>query len=380
MNTRKHLLGAVGAALCAAFALGVIYPLGMMLRESLTVDGHASFRHYRDLFDLTNRVNLEAVVNSVGVSLLSVCSSALIGIFLAFVLTQCAFPGRKTLARLAVLPVALPPLVGVIAFLLVFGETGIIPRGLQHLLGTQGPVFAAGGIAGVVLVHTYSFHVYYYLFVSAALASIDSSQLEAAVGLGSSPWRSFRRVVLPELRPAILAGSVLTFMSSMASFTAPLLFAGDRHFITLEIYAAKLNGELERAAAQSILLTGVSVVFFLLLAMGPLARGLSYRGKGAGRSGLLRITPAWSRIMITSAVLVLLLELLPVVAVVALSLAREGSWTTQWIPSSYTLDNYAAFIKDSRLLVPVLNSILMAFLALACALAFGVTASYLIAR
>ncbi|HXX62472.1 MAG TPA: iron ABC transporter permease, partial [Bacteroidota bacterium] len=377
---RKYVLVGVAAALAGAFALCVVYPLGMMLRESLTLDGHASFQHYRDLFDLSNPVNLEAVVNSVGVSLLSVCSSALVGIFLAFVLTQCTFPGRKILARLAVLPVALPPLVGVIAFLLVFGDTGIIPRGLQHLLGAQGPVFAAGGLGGVVLVHTYSFNVYYYLFVSAALASLDGSQLEASASLGSSPWRSFRRVVLPELRPAILAASVLTFMSSMASFTAPLLFASDRHFITLEIYAAKLNGDLERAAAQSILLTAVSVVFFLLLALGPLSRGLSYRGKGAGRTGVLRISPAWSRLMVAAAVLILLVELLPLVAVVALSLAREGSWTTQWIPSAYTLENYGAFFRDSRLLVPVLNSLLMALLALAGALAFGVTASYVIVR
>lgn len=380
MKTHRVLPGALTLLLCMAFALCVIYPLAMMFRESLSFEGHLSLQHYRSLFDLTNPVNLEAVVNSVGVSLLSVVSSGLIGIFLAFVLTQFSFPGCGALSRLAILPIALPPLIGVIAFLLVFGDTGIIPRGLQHLLGTSGPVLAAGGVAGVVLVHAYSFHVFYYLFVSAALSSIDGSQLEAAAGLGSTPWRTFRHIVLPELRPAILAASALTFMSSMASFTAPLLFAGDRHFITLEIYAAKLNGDLDRAAAQSVLLTAVSLMFFLFLALGPLARGLAYRGKGTGRSGVIKIPPGWRHCLIACALLILCVELVPVVTIVALSLAREGSWTTQWIPSAYTLENYTAFVRDPRLFEPVINSVSMALLALAASLLFGVTVAYLLNR
>lgn len=212
--------------LAAVFGTCVLYPLGAMVAESLKAGEKYSADNYRFLFDLSNRVNLEAVWNSVYVSAVSVVASGVIGLFLAFVFTQYRFPFRSFLARLAVLPVALPPLVGVIAFLFVFGETGIIPRGLQILLGASGPVLPAGGIAGVILVHVYSFHVYFYLFVSAALGGIDGSQLEAATGLGSGPWRTFRRVVLPELRPGLLAASALTFMSSMASFTAPLLFAG----------------------------------------------------------------------------------------------------------------------------------------------------------
>ena len=187
--------------LVAVFGIFVLYPLGATVAESLHAGGELSLDHYRFLFDMSNRVNLEAVGNSVYVSVVSVVFSGVIGLFLAFVFTQCRFPLRPLLARLAVLPVALPPLVGVIAFLFVFGETGIIPRGLQLLFGTAGPVLPAGGIAGVILVHVYSFHVYFNLFVSAALGTLEGSQLEAATGLGSGPWRTFVRVVLPELRP-----------------------------------------------------------------------------------------------------------------------------------------------------------------------------------
>jgi iron(III) transport system permease protein len=231
----------------------------------------------------------------------------------------------------------------------------------------------------VILVHVYSFHVYFYLFVSAALGTLDGSQLEAATGLGSGPWRTFVRVVLPELRPGLLAASALTFMSSMASFTAPLLFAGGKNFITLQIYASKLNGDIDLAAAQSVLLTGVSLLFYLFLTLGP-ARRSGYARKGTGAPGLMSPGKLSRRVMIVAAFTLLGIELLPVIAIIVLSLAREGSWTTQWIPSAYTAGNYAAFFTDAALWKPVMNSLEMAVLALVASLAFGITTAFLVSR
>jgi iron(III) transport system permease protein len=230
-----------------------------------------------------------------------------------------------------------------------------------------------------VLVHVYSFHVYFYLFVSAALGTLDGSQLEAATGLGSGPWRTFFRVVLPELRPGLLAASALTFMSSMASFTAPLLFAGGKNFITLQIYSSKLNGDIDLAAAQSVLLTGVSLLFYLFLTLGP-ARRSGYARKGTAAAGLLSPGRVSRRVMIVAAFTLLGVELLPVIAIVVLSLAREGSWTTQWVPSAYTAGNYAAFFADAALWKPVVNSLEMALLALVASLAFGIAAAFLVSK
>ncbi|HTY60003.1 MAG TPA: iron ABC transporter permease [Bacteroidota bacterium] len=378
MSSRSLTIVLSGLFLAAVFALFVLYPLGATVLESLKADGKFSLDHYRSLFDVSNSVNLEAVWNSVYVSILSVLLSGVVGLFLAFVFTQFRFPLRGLLSRIAVLPVALPPLVGVIAFLFVFGETGIIPRGLQLLAGAAEPVMPARGIAGVILVHVYSFNVYFYLFASAALGGLDASQLEAATGLGSGPWRTFFRVVVPELRPGILAASALTFMSSMASFTAPLLFAGGKHFITLQIYASKLNGEMDLAAAQSVLLTAVSLLFFLFLTLGP-ARRSAYARKGSASTGRMTTGSGSRRAMILAACAILGVEILPVAAIIALSLAQEGSWTTQWLPSAYTAANFISFVTDTSLLRPLLNSLEMALLAVAGSLAFGVTAAFLVA-
>jgi iron(III) transport system permease protein len=270
--------------------------------------------------------------------------------------------------------------VGVIAFLFVFGETGILPRLFQRVFGSDGTPFALSGLGGVLVVHVYSFHVYFYLMCSSALRTIDGAQLDAAAGMGSSPWRTFFAVILPELRPALIAASALTFMSSMASFTAPLIFAGDRRFLTLQIYQTKLNGDLDLAAAQSVLLAVIAVAFYavLLLREGKGRRGGV--GKGEGKAGVLVVSRGVRRVFIIVALGLLLLELMPVAVIVLLSFAREGSWTTQLIPAAYSLGNYRALLGESSMLEPVLNSVLLAAVTLACALAFGIPAAVLASR
>ena len=170
----------------------VVYPLAETVRESLQVNGEFSFANYVDILNPTNSANVEAVWNSVLVSLLSFLFSCIVGVFFAFVLTQCDFPFRKFLSRLAILPIALPPLVGVIAFLFVFGESGILPRVVEKLIGLSGSSMALDGLSAIVAIHSYSFYVYFYLFVSTALRNLDASQIEAAQVLGCRVLREGR--------------------------------------------------------------------------------------------------------------------------------------------------------------------------------------------
>jgi ABC-type Fe3+ transport system permease subunit len=90
------------------------------------------------------------------------------------------------------------------------------------VLGLDEVPFAFSGLWAVWLVHVYSMYVFFYLFCSASLKTVDQSLLEAAADMGASAWRSFRTVILPHLRPSMVSASLLVFMISMASFTAPL--------------------------------------------------------------------------------------------------------------------------------------------------------------
>src|SRR5690606_28758334 len=126
------------------------------------------------------------------------------------------------LSALAYLPFAMPPLVGTLSFYYLLGPDGFLPR-TMHAAGWTS--FDVSGSVAILTVHTYSFCVFFYAMVSAALDGMDPAQVEAARTLGAGPWRAFRTVTLPQLRPALVGAALLTFMSSGASYSAPAFLA-----------------------------------------------------------------------------------------------------------------------------------------------------------
>ncbi len=331
-----------------------------------------------ELFGGGRSAGTRGLVNSVGVSLGTVIGSGVIGTGLAWALWRYDLPLRRTLGAVAALPLALPPLVGVLAFLFLYGESGMLPRGLQALFGLETVPFAFGGVGAVLAVHVYVFYVYVYLFVGASLRDLDASLLDASADLGAGPWTTFRRVVLPLLRPALIGSSLLVFMLSMASFTAPLLFAEGEPFLTTQIYQFKTNGALDRAAAVSVVLTGICLLFLV----GAEAQGAATRaasGKGVGRGpGPLRGGARLAAGVLVG--LALLIVLLPVATVVLLSFVAEGSWTTQVLPDTFTLGNYAALATEPDVLAPITSSLWMASLATAANVVFGVATAVVVVK
>jgi iron(III) transport system permease protein len=350
-----------------------------MLRGSLVVEGSFSLAHYASLLDPTQRANVEAMMNSVLVSLFSVLFSCIIGVLLALTFTQLDFPFRVALSRAAVLPIALPPLVGVISFLFVFGESGFLPRLIQLMVGSPQVPFSLDGISAIVAVHVYSFYVYFYLFVSNALRQLDPSLMEASASLGGGGWRTFTRIVLPALRPSLVSASVLTFMASMASFSAPLIFGGEHRFLTTQIYSTKLNGELDLASAQSVVLTGISIVFFIVLSR---SRGghSAPASKGAARQRPMMIPAVTRKLLIGSAIALLTVGSLPILTIVLISFVREGSWTWQLLPTEFSPDNYLKLLREPRVFEPLWNSVVMGLLTVLAAVIVGVTAAFLLVK
>src|SRR5207245_5442244 len=172
---------------------------------------------------------------SLWISLASVALAAAIGVPLAFLFEWLEFPGRKTLGSLIALPVVLPPFVGVIAFLFLYGESGFVARAVQRLLGLAQPPWRLQGAAAILLVHAYSMYVYFYLLTRAGLAKLDASMLEAAQALGAGRWETLRRVTLPLLRPSLTGAALLVFMTAVGSFSAPYVFGGGFRVMTTQI-------------------------------------------------------------------------------------------------------------------------------------------------
>src|SRR5690606_36537204 len=354
----------------------VLYPNLFVLFDSLRVDGEFSVANYARF--LTNRAELGALWNSVWISAGSVLLSALIGVPLAFLFHHRDFPGRRVLAGLAALPVSLPPLVGVIAFLFLYGETGFMTRGVQLLLGLESPPWRLNGAWAILLVHAYTMYVYFYLFTAAGLARLDDAHMEAAAALGASRWAILWRVTLPMLAPALGGASLLVFMTSMGSFSAPYVFGGGFRVLTTQIFASKLNGDLAMAAVETVILAAVSMLFLVFLQRYESRRAYTGSGKGAAPAGPPRAGKGWGWTLLAGAVVVVLL--LPHATVPLVSFVPEGTWTTQFLPPSYSLENFRSLFTEPERMRPVVNSLRMATTATAANVVLAFAAAYLLTR
>lgn len=369
----------VAIAVTVVLFWAVLYPNIFVLRDSLIADGTFSFEHY-SRFAQSN-ADLRALWNSVWLSTASVILSALIGIPLAFFFARYDFPARRLLAALAAMPVLLPPLVGVISFLFLYGESGFFTRGVQALFGMESAPWRLNGAGAVLFVHAYTMYVYFFMFVSAALMRLDPSVIEAAAALGASRTRALTRVTLPMLAPAIGGAALLVFMTAMGSFSAPYVFGGGFRVLTTQIFASKLNGDLPIAAVETVILAIVSILFLVMLQKYERDRTYTGASKGSARLRLKRSDSRWRRWLLTLAgSLVVLLLILPHLTVLLVSFVPEGSWTTEVLPPRYSLENYQLIFGKREALRPILNSLVMATWATIANIIFALAAAYILAR
>lgn len=355
--------------------VSIAYPLISLFRESFVHGDALSLQNYARFFSPDASRSLQALWGSVWISVVSVLFAAIIGVPLAFLFERMELPASRFLAAVATLPIVLPPLVGVIAFMFLLGETGILPRLLQALLSLEAPPFYLEGVSGVIVVHAYSFYVYFFLFSRAALKRLDGSILEAAASLGAGTWRVYTRVLLPQLWPALSAAAIVVFMISMASFSAPFIFSGNYRVLSVEIYYNKMQGDMPLAITQSVML-GVISIIFLYFNLRSERVGGSAGQKGVPLPPRPITTPAGRMIAGAIATLASLVLVLPHLTLFLISFTRDGSWTTQLLPDTFTIDNFIKLFNRPRSLQPIANSARMAVLATAANMVFAVAFAY----
>ena len=360
-----------GAILLALLLLWLVgWPLLVTLGEALEAP-RWTLRHFAEFAERPEE--WRALWASVWISLATVGLAAGIGVPLAFLFERAEFPGRRVLGALVALPVVLPPLVGVIAFLFLYGESGFVARGIQALFRREESPWRLSGPTAVLLVHAYTMYVYFYLFTRAGLSRLDGSLLEAAQALGASRRRVVTRVVLPLLRPVLTAAALLTFMTSLASFSAPYVFGGGFRVMTTQIVASKLNGDLPMAMVETVTLAVVALIGLFLLQRSEAGRVVTGGGRGIaparrrlGRSRWIVAAFGW----LLAAIL-----LLPHATLVLVSLVPRSTWTVEILPPVLNLSNYAAVLSEPERLRPLVNSLWMAVVATAGALVLGFAAA-----
>ena len=196
-------------------------------------------------------------------SLAATGTSIVLGLPLAWVQARGRFPGRSILRALTLLPVVLPPVVGGVALLSVFGRRGLIGQWLDPL-GVRLPFTTAGAI----LAETFVAMPFFVLSMEGVLKSLDRQLEDAARTLGATRWTVFRRVTLPLVRPSLVAGAALCWARALGEFGATITVAGNfpgrTQTIPLAVYL-QLESRPEAGIALSLVLLAVSLTILVLM-------------------------------------------------------------------------------------------------------------------
>jgi iron(III) transport system permease protein len=376
--TERRRTALLGAGLLLVLLWLIVYPLLLVLVKGFRGTNGWTLDFVRQFLERTNEA--QALWGSLWISLATVALAGIIGVPLAFLFSRYDFPGRRIVGGLVALPAVLPPLVGVLAFLFLYGESGFVSLLIQRLFRLDTAPWRLQGAGAILLVHAYSMYVYFYLFTRAGLAGLDASVFEAAASLGAGRWRTLRRVVLPLLWPALAGGALLTFMTALASFSAPYIFGGGFRVMTTQIVATRLNGDDGLAMVETVSLTLIALVALWLL------RGTaSFESSAGGRKGVAPALVPLRRPAVRLIVGVLgwglaLLLLLPHLTLLLVSFVPAGTWTIEPLPPAYTWRNYLTLIEDPVRARPLLNSLWLASAATVAAVGIAVAAGILSVR
>ena len=198
-------------------------------------------------------------------STLAALINAVMGTMLAYVLVRFTFPGKRFLSAVVDLPLAIPTLVTGVMLVALYGPASPI-GGFLDRLGIQ-VIFTPLAIMLALLVVTLPLVV---RSVQPVLQELDDAEEEAAATLGASGFTTFRKVVFPAIRVAIVGGTLLTFARCLGEFGSVVLVAGNRagETLTAPVFIFQLANQFRpiEAAAVATLLFSISFVLVLVTA------------------------------------------------------------------------------------------------------------------
>ena len=217
----RNLLWVLPAAFLVGFFL---IPLGNILAVMAKSDGILSVTGV-----------LQPLWFTLWQAVLSTLLTLLLGLPAAFVFARYQFAGKEFLRLLTTLPFILPTVVVAAGFTALLGPRGLVNEGLMRLFQLQSPPIDFMNTLGAIL----TAHVFYNTsvvirVVGSALSQLDPRMEDAGKVLGGKPWRVFKEITLPLLRPSIAVAGLMVFLFDFTSFGVILLLGGPR-FSTLEV-------------------------------------------------------------------------------------------------------------------------------------------------
>ncbi|MFB6152007.1 MAG: ABC transporter permease [Haloarculaceae archaeon] len=262
---------------------------------------------------------LQIVVNSLLLTGIVTAASVLLGVPLAYLTTRTDLPFRRFFTVALAMPLVIPSYVGAFAFASAFAPRGTVqsllePLGVESIPG----VYGLPGTALVVTLYTYP---YVFITTRAALQSLDTRLVDAARTLRHGRWEAFRRVTLPQIRPAVTAGALLVSLYALSDFGTPAILRYD--VFTRAIFVEFRTFGRNTAALLSVVLVAITVAVLALERRYSGGDRVQSKRGHAGRDSRLRLG-RWRWPAVVPCLLVAGLALVVPLGILGLWLVRTG--------------------------------------------------------
>lgn len=375
--TREKIFGLAGyAGLWLFLAIFLIYPLIRLFYDAFTTyEGSFTLANFYDFF--TDSYYLKALLNSLLLGAATVITTSIIGIPFAFLLLRYDFPGRGLFSYLSILPMIMPPLVGVMGFVFILGRAGTVNILLMDYLGFSKPVNFMYGIHGVLLVETLHLFPLMTLSIVDAMGKISPSLDEAAESVGSRGLRKFWDITFPLTTPGYVSGALLVFIWTFADFATPLVVGID-DLLASQAYLNIVQFVDRRLFKMGIVISAIMIflaILFLIVAKRYVAlkdySSLSYtviERKTLSIAGKFGV--------VTFLSVILLFAFIPYLGIILDSFGK--GWALTPIPVKYTLQYFERVaIETPKFIV---NSLLYSGISVAICIVVGVPIAWVMAR
>jgi len=373
---RKHpgLAAVMLLITCFLFAFLVIPVVQVVFVAFMdATTGGFTLLNFKDFFNTA--LFRESFWNSIYVGVMAVLIASVFSMPLAYFTSRFEFKGAVIIQSLGIIPLIMPPFVGAVAMLMLFGRNGSVNLLLDQWFGFTIPFME--GLNGVIFVQSIHYFPFILINLSAALQNIDRSMEESAQNLGCSGLRLFRRIVLPLAMPGYIAGASLVFLKVFDDLGTPLLLNVNNMLAPqayLRIASIGIKDPMGYVISVILVVIALASMWLAMLAL----KGKEYATvqKGGGGLSKRRMRPlekvfAW--------IIVLIIMGLVLAPHFGLTLLSFGTiWSYSVLPDALTMDHFVAIFAETPEYMT--NTVLYASLAGIIDVIFGTAIAYIVLR
>lgn len=324
--------------------------------------------------------------NSLALATLVGVVTTLLGLAFALLAVRTDLPLKPLLRGLSILPIVTPPFVIGLALILLFGRAGMVTNWLALHAGIPRSRWIYG-IWGIGIAQVLAFTPIAFMILAGVLAGISPTLEEAARMLRATPWRIFRSVTWPLLRPGLTSAFLIGFVESLADFANPLVIGGNFNVLSTDIFFAVVGASHDqgRAAVLALILLVFTLAAFAVQSwwLGK-ARYTTVTGKGD--SGLHAPLPLRLRAASLLAVVPWLLLTIGVYGTIlaggfVAQIGRDNTPTMQYFLTAFSVDRgVGGWFLSGSAWPSFLTTLELGLIAMPITAALGVLTAYLLDR